>query len=41
MIEIVTTRTFDKLFKKLDIKIQRKAAEKAEIFKENPFNSKN
>lgn len=35
---LLTTKTFDKLFRKLDIKIQKKAAEKAELFKENPFN---
>ena len=35
---ILTTKTFDKLFKKLDTKIQIKAAEKTELFKENPFN---
>lgn len=38
MITIITTSTFDKLFKALDAKIQKKAAEKTEIFKENPFN---
>ena len=37
MIRIVTTKTFDRLFKKLDPKIQKKAAEKTELFKENPF----
>ena len=35
---ILTTKTFDKLFKKLDTKIQIKAAEKTELFKENPYN---
>jgi len=35
---ILTTKTFDRLFQKLDSKIQRKAAEKTELFKENPFN---
>jgi len=36
--KIVTTCTFDRLFRKLDVKIQRKAARKVELFKENPFN---
>jgi toxin HigB-1 len=35
---IITTKTFDKLFKKFDTNIQDKAAEKTELFKENPFN---
>jgi len=34
--QIVTTKTFDKLFKALDKKIQRKAAQKTELFKQNP-----
>ncbi len=38
MIRIVTTKTFDKLFKKFDIRIQKRAAEKTDLFKENPFN---
>jgi len=38
MIRIITTKTFDKLFGKLDTRIQKKAAEKTELFKENPFN---
>jgi len=38
MMQIVTTKTFDKLFKSLDKKIQRKAAQKTEMFKQNPFN---
>ena len=38
MISVVTTKTFEKLFKSLDLKIQLKAAEKTELFKENPFN---
>ncbi len=37
MIKILTTETFDKLFARLERKIQEKAAEKTEIFKENPF----
>jgi len=36
--QIVTTKTFDKLFKSLNKKIQRKAAQKAELFRQNPFN---
>ncbi|NUM68925.1 type II toxin-antitoxin system YoeB family toxin [candidate division KSB1 bacterium] len=36
--QIATTRTFDRLFNSLDKKIQRKAAKKTEIFKQNPFN---
>jgi len=39
MITIYTTNTFDKLFEKLGYEIQKKAANKTEIFKENPFNS--
>lgn len=35
---IITTATFDKLFQKLDRKIQKKAADKADIFKSSPFN---
>lgn len=35
--QIVTTKTFDKLFKALDKRIQRKAAQRTEIFKQNPF----
>ncbi|MGH7597793.1 MAG: type II toxin-antitoxin system RelE/ParE family toxin [bacterium] len=38
MMQIVTTKTFDKLFKAIDKKIQRKAAQKTELFKQNPFN---
>jgi len=38
MMQIVTTKTFDKLFIALDKKIQRKAAQKTELFKQNPFN---
>ncbi len=38
MMQIVTTRTFDELFNALDKKIQRKAAKKTAIFKQNPFN---
>ncbi len=37
MIEISTTATFDRLFKKLPRTIQKKAAEKTEHFKTNPF----
>ena len=36
--KIITTYTFDKLFRKLDAKIQRKTAQKVELFKENPVN---
>ena len=35
--EISTTAIFDKLFKKLPISIQKKAAKKADVFKTNPF----
>lgn len=38
MIEIQTTRTFDKLFLKLPPKIQVRAAQRTELFKSNPFN---
>ncbi len=38
MIEIYTTATFDELFLKLPKKIQTKAEEKTNLFKENPFN---
>ena len=38
MVKIKATNEFKKLFKKLDIKIQKKAAVKAELFRENPFN---
>jgi len=38
MFEIITTATFDKLFKKLDRKIQEKAVKKSDLFKNNPFN---
>ncbi|RIK79208.1 hypothetical protein DCC62_05995 [candidate division KSB1 bacterium] len=37
--QIVTTKTFDGLFKALDKKIQHKAAQKTELFKQNPFHS--
>lgn len=37
MIEIQTTKTFDKLFQKLPEKIQIKAAQRTELFKTNPF----
>jgi len=37
--QIITTKTFDKLFKALNKKIQEKAVKKSELFKENPFNS--
>ncbi len=39
MYQIITTKTFDKLFKALNKKIQEKAVKKSELFKENPFNS--
>jgi len=38
MLRVFTTATFDKLFSELDKKIQLKAAKKAELFKDNPFN---
>ena len=38
MMEIYTTATFDELFLKLPKKIQTKADEKTELFRENPFN---
>ncbi len=34
---ILTTKTFDELFCHLDIRVQRKAAKKADLFRENPF----
>ncbi len=37
MIEISTTATFDRLFKKLPKTVQHKAATKTELFKNNPF----
>lgn len=37
MMQIATTKTFEKLFKSLDKRIQRKAAQRTEIFKQNPF----
>ncbi len=37
MIEILTTATFDRLFKKLPKPIQRKTAVRTELFKTNPF----
>ena len=37
MLELSTTATFDKLFKKLPKPIQRKAATKTDLFRENPF----
>lgn len=37
MIEIQTTKTFDKFFKKLPYHIQKKAVLKTELFKDNPF----
>jgi mRNA-degrading endonuclease RelE of RelBE toxin-antitoxin system len=37
MIEISTTATFDRLFKKLPRTIQQKAAIKTDRFKSNPF----
>lgn len=39
MTQIQTTKTFDRLFKKLPYKIQKKAVLKTELFKKNPFNS--
>jgi len=35
--KIVTTATFDRLFRKLDPRIQKKAANKTDLFKSNPF----
>lgn len=37
MLELSTTATFDKLFAKLPKPIQRKAAVKTDLFRENPF----
>ena len=37
MIEVSTTATFDRLFKKLPRPIQRKAAAKTELLQSNPF----
>lgn len=37
MIEVFTTPTFDRLFKDLPKHIQRKAAKRTRIFRENPF----
>ena len=37
MIEISTTATFNRLFKKLPRPIQKKAAGKTDLFKSNPF----
>lgn len=37
MIKVFTTKTFDRLFLRLDQKIQRKSARKTEDFKANPF----
>lgn len=39
MIQIQTTKTFDKLFRKLPKNIQKKAVLKTELFKKNPFSS--
>jgi mRNA-degrading endonuclease RelE of RelBE toxin-antitoxin system len=38
MMEIYTTATFDELFVELPKKIQNRADEKTELFRENPFN---
>jgi proteic killer suppression protein len=37
MLELSTTATFDRLFSKLPKAIQRKAATKTDLFRENPF----
>ena len=37
MIKVFTTKTFDQLFLEIDEKIQKKAAKKTDIFRENPF----
>ena len=37
MIDIATTATFDRLFQDLPKHIQRKAAIRTDLFKENPF----
>ena len=37
MIDISTTATFDRLFKKLPSAIRRKAVTKTDLFKNNPF----
>jgi len=39
MTQIQTTKTFDKLFKKLPKSIQKKAVLKTELFKKNPFST--
>ena len=38
MVTISTTATFDRLFQELPRDIQRKAALRTELFKNNPFN---
>jgi len=38
MIEILTTKDFDKSFKKKDGFIKKKALERIKLFKEDPFN---
>ena len=38
MVKIKVTNEFKKLFREIDVKIQKKAAIKAELFRENPFN---
>ena len=37
MLELSMTATFDRLFTKLPKPIQRKAAAKTDLFRENPF----
>lgn len=37
MLELSTTATFDRLFMKLPRAVQRKAALKTDLFKENPY----
>jgi mRNA-degrading endonuclease YafQ of YafQ-DinJ toxin-antitoxin module len=38
MINVITTKDFDKSFKKKDKFIQKKAIERIRIFREDPFN---
>lgn len=38
MINVITTKSFDKSFKKKDKFIQKKARERTKLFREDPFN---
>jgi len=38
MINIITTKDYDKSFKKKDKFVQKKAIERIRLFRENPFN---